>query len=165
MKKLITAILLLTAILALAACGGSQEPEETETTNMGNPWVDCATLEEAADLAGFRMAVPDRIEGYPNTFIQAVENSMIQVFYCETDPGDGDRVLIRKGVGTEDISGDYGEYSEVEIAALHGVDVTLKGEEGLVYTETWTQDGYAYSVSADTGMSRDQAESLVELVK
>ena len=49
MKKLITAILLLTAILALAACGGSQEPEETETTNMGNPWVDCADLEEAAD--------------------------------------------------------------------------------------------------------------------
>ena len=165
MRKLLSAALLLTALLALAACGSSQAPEETENANMANPWVDCADLEEAADLAGFNIAVPDRIEGYPNTFIQAIENSMIQVYYSETDPGDGDRVLVRKGVGTDDISGDYGEYSEVEIAALHGVDVTLKGEEGLVYTETWTQDGYAYSVSADAGMSRDQAESLVELVK
>ena len=165
MKKLITAALLLTAILALAACGGSQEPEGTETTNMSNPWVDFATLEEAADLAGFDIAVPDRIEGYPNTFIQAVEKSMLQVFYCETDPGDGSRILIRKGVGTDDISGDYGEYPETETAALHGVDVTLKGEAGLVYTETWTQDGSASSVTADAGMSRELAESLVELVK
>ena len=163
MRKLITAILLMTAILALAACGGSQEPVETETTNMGNPWVDCATLEEAADLAGFSIAVPDRIEGYPNTFIQAVENSMIQVFYCETDPGDGDRVLIRKGVGTEDISGDYGEYPEVETASIHGVDVTLKGEDGLVHTAIWTQGGYTYSISG--GLSREQIEELVELVK
>ena len=163
MRKLITAILLLTAILALAACGGSQEPEETETTNMGNPWVDCATLEEAADLAGFSIAVPDRIEGYPNTFIQAAENSMIQVYYSDTNPGDGDRVLIRKGVGTEDISGDYGEYPEVETASIHGVDVTLKGEDGLVHTAIWTQGGYTYSISG--GLSREQIEELVELVK
>ena len=165
MKKLITAILLLTAILALAACGGSQEPEETETTNMGNPWVDCASLEDAARLAGFVFMVPDRIEGYPNTFIQAMEDYMIQVFYCVKDPGDGDRVLLRKGSGAEDISGDYGEYPEVETAALHGVDVTLKGEDGLVHTAVWTRDGYSYSVSADAGMSREQIEELVELMK
>ena len=163
MKKLITAALLLTSLLALAACGGSQEQEETETTNMGNPWVDCATLEEAADLAGFSIAVPDRIEGYPNTFIQAAENSMIQVYYSDTNPGDGDRVLIRKGVGTEDISGDYGEYPEVETASIHGVDVTLKGEDGLVHTAIWTQGGYTYSISG--GLSREQIEELVELVK
>ena len=165
MKKLITPALLLTVLLALAACGSSPEPEETGTANMGNPWVDCADLEEAADLAGFEIAVPDRIEGYPNNFIQVMEGSMIQVFYCETDPGTGNCVLIRKGLGTDDISGDYGEYPETETASIHGVDVTLKGEDSLVYTETWTQDGYAYSVNADAGMSRDLAESLVELVK
>ena len=55
MKKLITPALLLTVLLALAACGSSPEPEETGIANMGNPWVDCADLEEAADLAGFRL--------------------------------------------------------------------------------------------------------------
>ena len=131
---------------------------------MANPWVDCATMEDAAELAGFDFTVPDWIKDYPNIFIQAVENSMIQVFYCVTDPGDGDRILIRKGVGTEDISGDYEEYSEVETTALDGVNVTFKGKDGLVFTEIWTLDGYAYSISADAGMSRELAEGLVGLV-
>ena len=164
MKKLISAALLVAALFTLAACGSGQEPEEP-SAYMANPWVDCATLEDAARLAGFVMAVPDRIEGYPNTYIQAIEDYMIQVFYCVKDPGDGDRVLLRKGVGTEDISGDYGEYAENEVAALHGVVVTLKGEDGLVYTAVWTRDGYSYAISADAGMSREQIEDLVELVK
>lgn len=167
MKKLLTASALALVLLALAACGSGGEPAEEENTQIANPWVECANLEEAAELAGFDIAVPDRIEGYPNTLIQAIEGSTIQVFYYDQDPaaGDASNVLIRKGVGTEDISGDYNEYPENETASIHGVDVTLRGSEGKIFTETWTQDGYAYSVHADEGMDRAQAEALVELVK
>lgn len=166
MRSILTLSLFL-ALLALTACGAGGQPAEEPSAYAANPWVDCASLEEAADLAGFSLAVPDRIEGYPNVFLQAVENDMIQVFYCTKDPGaeGGSRVLIRKGVGTEDISGDYGQYAEEETVGMHGVDVSVKGEDGLVHTAIWTQAGYAYSISADDGLSRETVEGLVELVK
>ena len=163
MKKLMTATVLLCLLLALAACGEA----EPQNANAVNPWIDCATLAEAEDLAQFDIAVPDRIEGYPNTMIQAVKDEVIQVFYYDQEPGEGDRdvVLIRKGVGTEDLSGDYTEYPENETVAMHGVEVSLRGEDGLVYTAAWSQDGYTYSIHADSGMEKAQVEDLVELVK
>ena len=165
MKKLVTVIVLAFTLLALAACGSSQQPEEAESTQIPNPWQECATLEEAEELAGFDIAVPDRIEGYPETLIQAAEDSMIQVFYLEDDSDDADSILIRKGIGTEDISGDYSEYAQNTEATMHGVEVTTKGSDGKIFTATWTQDGYAYSIHADSGTEYSLIEDLVELVK
>ena len=180
MKKLFVIVLAMLTVFCFTACGKTDEPvtepapeilTEQESENYGtgmiNPWQDCSTLEDAAAVAGFEMAVPDRIEGYPETHIQAVENSMSQVFFYNGsfDDGTAKSVLIRKGTGSEDISGDYNEYSEKEIVPMHGVDVTVKGDNGLVYNAFWFQDGYAYCINADDGMSREQIENLVELVK
>ncbi len=165
MKKLMTVSVLVFVLLALPGCGSSQQAEEAENTQIPNPWVDYATLEEAAEAAGFDIAVPDRIEGYPETRIQAVEDSMIQVFYMESNSDDADSVLIRKGNGTEDISGDYSEYTESTEVTMHGVEVSARGTDGRIFTATWTQDGYAYSISADRGMDQAQVEDLVELVR
>ena len=41
----------------------------------------------------------------------------------------------------------------------------LKGEGDTIFNAVWTQDGFAYSVSADEGLTLDQVDSLVELVK
>ena len=180
MKKLFVIVLAMLTVFCFTACGKTEEPvtepapeilTEQESENYGtgmiNPWQDCSTLEDAAAVAGFEMAVPDRIEGYPETHIQAVENSMSQVFFYNGsfDDGTAKSVLIRKGTGSEDISGDYNEYSEKETVSMHGVDVTVKGDNGLVYNAFWFQDGYAYCINADDGMSREQIENLVELVK
>ena len=174
MKRKLTVLILLALALSLAACGGTKEEEDSGGyAYMANPWVDCATLEEAADLAGFQMAVPDRIEGYPNTMIQAVKKDttnagpMIQVFYFDGSPEDENStsVLLRKAPGTEDISGDYNEYTEVETVAMHGVDVTLSGEDGLVHNAIWSQDGYSYCIFARNGLDRETVTQLAELMK
>lgn len=166
MKKLFI-VMAVAACTLLAACGAKKEPAKEESTQIPNPWTDCGTLEEAAELAGFDIAVPDRIDGYPNTFIQAVKDEMIQVFYSDKDMTAEDRrtVLIRKGKGSEDISGDYNKYALQEEKEMHGVKVTVKGEGETIYNAVWTQDGYAYSISADDGLTLDQVDALVELVK
>ncbi|MBQ6266120.1 MAG: DUF4367 domain-containing protein [Clostridia bacterium] len=176
MKKLFVIALALVTAVCVTACGKTPEPvteplTETESeqgyAGMANPWQDCDTLEDAAKIAGFEMAVPDRIEGYPYIVIQAAENSMSQVYYVneQFDPDKSKTVLIRKGTGSEDISGDYNEYGENEVVTMHGVDVTVRGDNGLVYNAFWFQDGYAYCINAEAGMSREQIENLVEVVK
>ena len=163
MKKVI-AIVITLLLFALTACGQQQEQPEGGNTQIPNPWVDCAALDEAARLAGFDIAVPGSIEGYPNKMIQAMEKSMIQVMYFDGDPAaeDSSRVIVRKGTGTNDISGDYNVYPETQTANIHGVDVTLKGENGLVFCATWTKDGYSYSIDADKGLSRTALENAIE---
>lgn len=179
MKKIILAALLVIAIAALAACGKKEpEPETvpetiTEDTeeepymNVPNPWFDCGTLEDAAKLAGFSFVVPDRIEGYPSILIKAMKEKMIEVFYYDKDFAEDDHkdVLLRKGVGEEDISGDYNNYPEIKTVTMHGVDVTTRGSDGLVSGAIWTQGGYSYSISADDPMTVEQIDNLVEIMK
>ncbi|MBQ1407216.1 MAG: hypothetical protein IIY88_03685 [Eubacterium sp.] len=183
-KKILTFGLACTMILVLAACeslipapvippdeaSGTEESAESSAEgnmNMPNPWVECVTLEEAVKLAGFNMEVPAMIEGYSSNMIQAMKGEMIQVFYYAGDPDDEEsaNVLIRKGKGTDDISGDYNSYSEEKTLSLHGVDVYVGGVDGLIYKSTWTQDGYAYSITGDTGIALAMIDSLVETVK
>ncbi|MCR5736009.1 MAG: hypothetical protein K6G22_15525 [Lachnospiraceae bacterium] len=138
-----------------------------KNTNIANPWIDCATIEDAEKIAGYDIMVPDRIEGYPDTFIQAVKKEMIQVFYYDAKENEDERsrVLIRKGVGNEDISGDYNEYSQIESAEMHGINVDLRGNDNLIYNATWYQGGYAYAILSDEGLSRDLIEFFVEIIK
>jgi predicted small lipoprotein YifL len=186
MKKILVILLALITVFGITACGKTEtpapsQPDETaqpsgeEATEgetygayMANPWQDCNTLEDAAKVAGFEIAVPDRIEGYPQIVITAMEKKMIQVYYGNGsfDYDKAQDVTIRKGIGNEDISGDYNEYSKKITQTMHGVDVTLKGNtDGVFNNASWYQGGYAYSILATEGLSAQQIENMVELVK
>ena len=165
MKKTICVLLCILALLSLSACGNKVETEPEEGGNMQipNPFVDCASLDEAAGLAGFDIAVPGKFDGYPNVVYQAIKDELIQVLYFDGDPEaeTSSMVMVRKGTGEGDISGDYNEYPEDETVKMHGVDVTLKGENGLVFCATWTWNGYAFAINADRGLSREAIGSAV----
>jgi hypothetical protein len=103
------------AVSLLVACGGSSsggatagETEETEPTNVANPFVDCESAYDASQLAGFEVTFPESVPGYSERFYQAIEGELVQCFYSEGES----KVLIRKAVddGSGDISGDYNEY-------------------------------------------------------
>ncbi len=81
-KSLFLLALLLTLLLAACArktSGGGDAPPEGGNVQIPNPWADCSTLDEAARLAGFDIAIPGGFDGYPNKVFQAMEKSMIQV--------------------------------------------------------------------------------------
>ena len=120
----------------------SGSDKEEEPVQIPNPWRTCATLEDAAAIAGFTITVPDSACSRDITLIQAVEGSTIQVFYGE---GEG-RVLVRKARGTGDISGDYNAYPITQILCTDDVDITIKGSGDRYSTAVWTKDGFAYAI-------------------
>ena len=178
MKELIIFLVFLMCV-TLSSCGTHKNEttdvvtevttEASSETNMNvaNPWTDCGSLEDASKIAGFEMTIPESVDGYRNTFIQAMQDKMIQVFFSDKDMDAEDRsdVLVRKGAGTDDISGDYNEYSQTESAEMGGKNVTLKGNDNKIFNVTWNSDGYAYSIVADKGLERDVVEAIVGAVK
>ena len=134
---------------------------------IANPFIDCGNLAEAAEIAGFAITVPETVDGHSNKLIQAVAGEMIQVFYTTGDPADEgtEEVLLRKGVGSEDISGDYNEYAEVFAQDVSGVTVEFKGDGERVYLATWTDSDYSYSVSVSDGAALDAMLALVNGLK
>lgn len=140
------------------------QTSEGENTQIPNPFVDCETMADAEKLAGFEMTVPEQIEGYEKELIQAIDGELIQVFYVNSE-NEEDEILIRKGVGSDDISGNYEDFAEVSTAAAGDLEVTLKGNDGKVTVAVWTTGSYTFSVQVDAGASQDEMISLVEEVQ
>lgn len=128
---------------------------QTDTSaQIPNPFVDCDTLAQAENLAGFSLTLPADVK---TDGISVLSGNMIQVL-CE------DGLSIRKALGDEDISGDYNSYPQVETVTVEGHAVTLKGTGDQVTVAVWTADGYTYAVHSETGLSRDAALSLASQV-
>lgn len=90
---------------------------------IANPFVDCQTMEAAAEVAGFEYRTPEQVEVCSENKIQAVDQEMIQVIYS----ADENQILIRKAPGTRNISGDYNNYQKEENITVDEMQVTLKG--------------------------------------
>lgn len=90
-------------------------------------------MEKVEQNAGFSIDIPDIIGEYSMSIIQDLNNEIIQVFYKDKDA----EILIRKGTGTDDISGDYNAYNEIDDKV-----VTEKGNDGVIYLV----NNYFYSV-------------------
>lgn len=119
-----------------------------EQTEIANPFLECKTMEEAAQVAGFSMELP---QGAEPVAIRAVEDDMIEVL-CQMEAG---TVTLRKAVGDQDISGDYNHYAQTDVREWNGRTVTLKGTDGMFMTATWLDGGYTYAVRAEGGLDRD----------
>ena len=135
-----------------------RRPDADKPVQMPNPFVDCDTMAKAEALAGFSLTTPE----FKNSMvIRAAEHHMIEVLLEE----DGAETLrIRKAAGEEDPSGDYSEYEEVRTLELNGHAVTAKGQNGLIQTAVWTEDGYAFAVLAKTPLTEKALTALVAAI-
>ena len=157
--------------ISLGACGGSgagdapvegggeEQQGQGNATGMPNPFVDCDSAYDAAQLAGFEVTFPESVPDCSERRYQAVEGQMVQCIY----QGDGQEVLIRKGLddGTGDLSGDYNDYPQTVSTSVNCTEVTLRGSDNLVNVATWERDGYLFALDADTGLERATVENLV----
>ena len=181
MKKLML-ILMCAATITFVAAYGVKEPvtpevtkavtetktaeeQETvgETVGMPNPWTDCKSLQDAEDNTGFSITVPENINGYTQTMIQTLDKEVIQAFYEKNDNSD-ETILIRKGIGSDDISGDYNKYNEKNQLDINNYQVTEQGNDGKVMLATWTDAGYTYSVSTSE-ISAGEMETIIQQIR
>ena len=133
--------------------------EDGENIQIPDPWQECTSLEEAGKLAGFSFTAPESVDGYTERYIAAIENEIAQVIFSN---GDDSELYFRKGVGGDDISGDYNTYDVAEEQTIDGHTVHCKGNDGLIYTATWTDGTYSYAVMCNAGMSAEQLSVWVE---
>lgn len=129
---------------------------------IANPFVSCQTLDEAAGIAGFSLSLPKQLpSGMDVAAIRAAQYGLIEVV-CQ---GNDQQLTIRKGPGSEDISGDYSVYSEVATKELAGRSVTVKGQDGTFQLAVWCNGDYSYAVHSTTGLDWDALSALVSDIK
>lgn len=137
----------------------TKSADQGDSTQIANPFVDCQDLDAAAKQAGFSFSVPASIQGYTKSLIQAVPGDMIQVFY---DGKDGSELLLRKAVGTDDVSGDYNVYADVQSLPFSQGTATLKGDGGRYVLAVWTQDGASFALALSEGVPGEDWGAILD---
>ena len=172
MKKILLMSLL---CLTIVACGKKEEAkqETAEITNVAqeqdygvpNPYEIVDTLDEASKIAGFNLSVPATYGDYKKQVIQAIEDDMIEVIYFEEE-SENEGLRIRKAKGTDDISGDYNEYKNVETVKVGDYDVTEKSDGGNILVVTWTDGTFSYAIDTDRAeLSKEDVTNLISNIK
>ncbi len=139
---------------------------------IGNPWVDCADIEEAEEMAGFKISVPESYGEFTEKEISVLsdetssEGNMIQVIYRDAAGEEGMRIRKAAMYGTEetDISGDYNAYSYDETEEILGYSVRARGDENRIFLLTWNGDGFDYAVSFEGGIPMDNRSEMEEIM-
>lgn len=169
-KQLVTLSLCAALCLSMIACGNTVQPRDnadSPTTNQSqqipNPWVDYNTLENAAKAAGFDITLPEKAADSDTVSFRAMEGEMLEIIYS----ANGDETArLRKSLGTDDISGDYNNYETTSTAATaNGTEVTLKGNDDLVYVATWLDEDYTYSLSIKNGAASEEVLNIVSSIR
>ena len=172
MKKLLIFTVTAAMLLSLAACTQhaksdaqpdtpAQEETILDNQQIPNPWTDCASKEEAAQLAGFNLTAPDEIAGSSEKAYQVMNSEDGEtIFEINYAAGEDRAAYVRKAPGADDISGDYNDYAEVETIEENGVKLTLKGNDGLVNLAVWTDGGYSYALNVTAGLSQSDMAAL-----
>ena len=165
LKRIFSLALGTALALSLVACGSNDNPaagnSKPGAVQPSSNYVDCDTLEEAIEMAGIEISIPEVIKGYDDcTFRANKTDGMIEVIFQNDD----DEIRFRKGLGDEDISGNYNDLSEKNDVNVDGSTVQMKGSDGKVNIATWSKDGYSYSIDGTEAMDKTAMTDLIKTV-
>ena len=142
-----------------------------ESAQIANPFTDTKTMEEAQEIAGFDMQVPDAEDPYTVVNYRAVEGEMLEIIFRDRNGEEGYR--IRKAAGEDDISGDYNEYAkEKTIRLSDGTKVTLRGDKEDEWSvAVWTaedgegKDVYSFAIcSGEKTFTSEEVKEMAEVM-
>ena len=145
-----------------AAEGGELKENSAGVTAKGRSIEEVASMQQATELTGFTMRIPEGKAPYTEKTISVIGEDMIEVSYSKEEPF-AVGYSIRKARAEGDISGDYTEYTESKEVDSEGRKVTLKGEAGRYSLALWEENGFSYAVKAQEKPMTE--EEILEIVK
>ena len=145
-----------------AAEGGELKDNSAGITAKGRSVEEVGSMQQAAELTGFTMRVPEGKAPYTEKTISVIGEDMIEVAYSKEEPF-AVGYSIRKARAEGDISGDYTEYPDIREVDFEGRKVTLKGEAGTYSLALWEENGFSYAVKAQEQPMME--EEILEIVK
>ena len=144
-------MLILMLCLLLAGCGSvAQIPETTEETapmlQMGNPWKDYASLEEAEAASGLDFPLEDVVaDSYQAETYRVLNGELMEVTYRD----DSFEVTVRMQAGEgQDISGVYEEFENITTFEMETHTIINKKIKDGGILQLISKDGYSYSFYA-----------------
>ena len=145
-----------------AAKGGELKENSGGITAKGRSIEEVASMQQATEITGFTMRIPEGKAPYTEKTISVIGEDMIEVAYSKEEPF-AVGYSIRKARAEGDISGDYTEYTESKEVDFEGRKVTLKGEAGRYSLALWEENGFSYAVKAQEKPMTE--EEILEIVK
>ena len=145
-----------------AAEGGELKENSGGITAKGRSIEEVASMQQATEITGFTMRIPEGKAPYTEKTISVIGEDMIEVAYSKEEPF-AVGYSIRKARAEGDISGDYTEYTESKEVDFEGRKVTLKGEAGKYSLALWEENGFSYAVKAQEKPMTE--EEILEIVK
>ena len=140
--------------------GEKKEAAGDESMKLPNPFIEVGSLEEAEELAGFSLKTAEKVGNYGRQSISVMEGEMIQVLY-QNDAGE-EGLRVRKGLGEEELSGDYNTYTLDEEVEQDGVKIRLRGDGQRIFAASWTKGGYSYAIDlSDAELDRENVLQLI----
>ena len=130
---------------------------------IANPWHEAASAQEAAEGAGLEsFTPPEYLTCFP---AEPAVSFRYMEGLAEADYTDGTRTLtIRKGLGDQDVSGDYTVYPAEWEINHKGLAIRCSGTGETVSLARWAFGGCSWSLTVspnETGLSADEVTSLV----
>lgn len=145
-----------------AAENGELKENSAGITAKGRSVEEVESMQQATELTGFTMRIPEGKAPYTEKTISVIGEDMIEVAYSKEEPS-AVGYSIRKARAEGDISGDYTEYTESKEVDSEGRKVTLKGEDGTYSLALWEENGFSYAVKAQEKPMTE--EEILEIVK
>ena len=130
--------------------------EDDDSSQIPNLLTAHDSLAELAKAVGFDIKAPTVPAGYEADAYIDISGELAEVFYVKGD----DTLVYRVSRGEGDNSGDYNTYSNKKTVDVNGVSVELRGND-KVNVATWSNGGFAYSVSAKQGISETEVAAVV----
>ena len=130
--------------------------EDGDSSQIPNLLTAHDSLTELAKAVGFDIKAPTVPAGYEADAYIDISGELAEVFYVKGD----DTLVYRVSRGEGDNFGDYNTYSNKKTVDVNGVSVELRGND-KVNVATWSNGGFAYSVSAKQGISETEVAAVV----
>lgn len=134
--------------------------------NMSGGYVGCgyseentSTIAEIEQELGYDIKIPNYIpDDYKTDSISAPFGEFAQITYTN----ETDTLYYRTAKDSEDISGDYNNYTDIETVTINDNDVTIKGNDNLYHNASWFDEDEAFSVYSDNGIEKN---TMIDIVK